>query len=194
MSKKSDVTRERIMKTTWRLLEDNPARPVRMSDIAKESGLSRQAVYLHFPARAELLIATARYLDEVLEVDERLKASRTATGVDRLDAWIDAWLGYMPHIYGVARAFMAMYDTDEAARAAWDDRLAAIRHGCAAAVRALDEAGVLDPGLSVERATDSLWMLLSVRNWELLCGGQGWSQDEFVAHMRTMAHRTLVKN
>ncbi|MBT7717936.1 MAG: helix-turn-helix transcriptional regulator, partial [Halieaceae bacterium] len=27
-----------------------------MSDIAKQTGISRQAVYLHFPTRAELLI------------------------------------------------------------------------------------------------------------------------------------------
>jgi AcrR family transcriptional regulator len=40
-----------------------------MSDIAKAAGLSRQAVYLHFPNRAELLISATKHLDE--KVDRR---------------------------------------------------------------------------------------------------------------------------
>ena len=87
MSSDNPETRQKIMKAAWRLLEEKPGTAVRMSDIAKAAGISRQAVYLHFPTRAEMLIETARYLDEVLKVDERLAASRTAaTGRARLDS------------------------------------------------------------------------------------------------------------
>ncbi|WP_300391761.1 TetR/AcrR family transcriptional regulator [Henriciella sp.] len=181
------------MAAASRLLEEKPGTAVRMSDIAKASGVSRQAVYLHFPTRADLLIATARHLDQVLNVDEQLAASRAATsGRERLDAYIDAWGNYIPQIYGVARAFLAMEATDEAAAAAWKDRMDAMRHGCEAAVRALAEDGDLKPGFDQEKATDLLWTLLSVRTWEHLVQDCGWSQQAYVEAMKYMAETALV--
>lgn len=193
MSSANPHTREKILMAAWKLLEAAPGAGVRMSDIARQAGISRQAVYLHFPTRAELLIATTRYLDEVRNVDERLAESRAASrGVERLDAFIEAWGNYIPEIYGVARALLAMKDTDEAAAAAWTDRMQAVRHGCLAAVRALKEDGALSPGWSTKRATDILWAMLSVRQWELLTRDCGWSQERYVETMKALARRVLV--
>ena len=176
-----------------RLLEGAPGSAVRMSDIAKAAGVSRQAVYLHFPTRAELLIATARYMDEVLDVAGRLAASRAAqTGRERLDAYIEAWCGYIPEIYGVGRAFMAMEASDDAAREAWADRMRAMKEGCEAAVNALARDGDLKPGLEPPQATDLLWTLLSVRNWEHLTRDCGWSQAAYVEAIKYMAESVLV--
>jgi AcrR family transcriptional regulator len=61
-----------------------------MGDIASMAGISRQAVYLHFASRTDLLVAATQYLDEVLEVDRRLAPSRAATsGVERLALFIE---------------------------------------------------------------------------------------------------------
>lgn len=164
-----------------------------MSDIAAEAGVSRQAVYGHFPTRADLLTATARYLDEVKNVDARLAASRNAArGVDRLAAFVEAWGDYIPEIYGVGRAFMAMYDSDSEAAAAWDDRMQAVRHGCQAAVDALKRDGDLTPDYSARQATDVLWTLLSVENWERLRNDCGWSQKRYVETMKAIAFSALV--
>ncbi len=193
MSRKNTETRQRILESTWRLLETEPGRAVRMSDIARESGISRQAVYLHFPSRADLLIATTRYLDEVKDIDARLAASRSADrGLDRLDAFIEAWGNHIPEIHGVAKALMAMKDTDEAADLAWKDRMRAVRQGCAAAVQALSRDGRLTPELTPDQATDLLWTMLAVRNWEQLTGDCGWSQTQYVEAMKTMARRLLL--
>jgi len=194
MSRNNSNTREKILKATWKLLEDQPGESVSMATIAKAAGISRQALYLHFPARAELLIATARHLDEVFKVDERLAASRQAsTGRERLDAYIDAWGNYIPEIYGISRAFMALQRTDAAAEAAWTDRMQAVRHGGAAAVKALKADGDLNPDLSQPRATDLLWMLLSVPNWEQLRQTCGWSQKAYIQQMKHLAQKTLIK-
>lgn len=164
-----------------------------MSDIAKEAGISRQAVYLHFPTRAELLIATTRYLDEVKNVDRRLVPSRNATdGLERLDAYIEAWGNYIPEIYGIAKALFAMQDSDEAAKLAWADRMLAVRDGCEAAVQALNRDGLLSKDHTLKQATDILWTMLSVRNWEQLTIECGWSQKQYVETTKRIAQRSLV--
>lgn len=87
MSRDNSKTRTRILKAALKLLEASQGQGVRMSDIARAASISRQALYLHFPSRADLLVATTRYLDEVNKVEERLVPSRTArSGVERLDA------------------------------------------------------------------------------------------------------------
>ena len=193
MSRETNETRTRILDAAWKLLEASRGSGVRMSDIAKAAGISRQAVYLHFPTRAELLIATTRHLDEVKGVDARLAASRNAaTGRERLDAFIEAWGDYIPEINGVAKALLAMKDTDEAARLAWADRMEAVRDGCQAAVAALKNDGLLSPRHSVKEATDILWSLLSVQTWEQLTDECGWSQRHYVKSMKGLAKKTLV--
>lgn len=193
MSSQTDETRTRILNAAWNLLETRQGRGVRMSDIAKTAGISRQAVYLHFPTRAELLIATTRHLDAVHDVDARLAASRNAaTGPERLDAFVGAWGDYIPKIYGVAKALIAMKDTDAAARQAWEDRMAAVRDGCRAAVEALKHDGVLSPEYSVGEATDILWSFLSVQTWENLTGACGWSQRRYVTMAKKLAGKMLV--
>ena len=53
-------TKTHILEVTWSLLEsENKA--IRMANIAKIAGVSRQALYPHFPSQAELLVATTRH-------------------------------------------------------------------------------------------------------------------------------------
>ncbi|MGI9389771.1 MAG: TetR/AcrR family transcriptional regulator, partial [Boseongicola sp.] len=75
MSRDESDTKLRILDTTWKLLESGET-TVRMSDIAKAVGISRQALYLHYPSRADLLVATTRHIDSVKNVDARLARSR----------------------------------------------------------------------------------------------------------------------
>ena len=193
MSSQTVETRTRILQATVRTLEEHGGRGVRMGDIAKESGISRQAVYLHFASRAELLIAATRYLDEKLDIDSRLAPSRAATsGLERLDLYIECWGNYIPEIYGVAKALLLAQDSDEAAAAAWKDRMAAMRDGCRAAVAALHADGDLAPVWTQQAATDALWTMLLVPNWECLTIACEWSQGQYIERMQTMARRCLV--
>ncbi len=193
MSSENSETRDRILDAAWTLLEEKAGSGVRMSDIARQAGISRQAVYLHFPTRAELLVALTRHIDRVKDTDKRLEASRNAAGgIERLDAFIDAWGNYIPEIYGVARALIAMKDTAAAAAAAWEDRMQAVRHGCEAAVKGLDKDGLLCPESSLRQATDILWVLLSVANWEQLTGPCGWTQAEYIEEMKSLARAGLL--
>jgi AcrR family transcriptional regulator len=193
MSSENIETRTRILDATVRMLEEHGGRGVRMGDIAKAAGISRQAVYLHFASRAELLVAATRYLDEVLDVDRRLAPSRAATsGAERLALYIDCWGHYIPEIHGVAKALLLAKDTDEAAAAAWDDRMLAMRDGCRAAIESLHSDGKLAPEWTPKRATDVLWTMLLVPNWENLTGECGWSTQQYVRWMKAVAKRTFI--
>src|SRR4028118_1156450 len=103
MSSDGSETRTRIVEATWRLMEERNGQGVRMRDVAEAAGVSRQAVYLHFGSRAELMVATARYGDEVRGLDERLRRYRATTaGVERLEAFVEFWGDYIPESSGVA--------------------------------------------------------------------------------------------
>jgi len=188
MSSDSSETRVRILESARKLLESGAGGAVRMSDIARAAGISRQAVYLHFPKRADLLIAVTRYLDDVKDVDGRLVKSRSATsGIERLDAFIEAWGNYIPEIYGIAKALLAIKDTDEEADLAWNNRMQAVREGCEAVVRDLARDGQLTKALTKKQAVDMLWTMLSVRNWEQLTVECGWSQKQYIKITRSAA-------
>ena len=139
-------------------------------------------------------MAATRYLDEILDVDSRLAPSRAAkSGVERLALYIECWGHYIPEIYGVAKALLLAQDTDEAAATAWGDRMWAMRDGCRAAIDALHSDGNLAPQWTPKIATDMLWTMLLVPNWENLTIECDWSTEEYVRWMKFVAERTFVK-
>ncbi len=145
MSSKNPETREKILIATARLLVEHGGKGARMADIAKETGISRQALYLHFKSRTDVLIAATLYVGDQLDVEARLAPSRAATsGVERLRLYIDFWGNFLPLIYGVGKALMMVQDTDEAAATAWADRMEAMRDGCRAAIDALIAEQLVD--------------------------------------------------
>jgi AcrR family transcriptional regulator len=190
----SEQTKTRILETTWKVLETRIDKN-RMSDIATAVGISRQALYLHYPTRAELLIATTKHIDKVKKVNQRLELSRAAgSGIERLHFFIKAWGGYIPEIHGMSVALRNMRENDKAAAEAWDERMQAVRHGCQAAVRAIEKDGKLKSDLSEQVATDILWTLLTVENWEKLVLDCTWSQSEYEVMMIKLAEAGLLKD
>ena len=138
MSRQNLNTRTRILEATARLLRERGGHGARMGDIAKATGISRQAVYLHFPSRTDLLIETTKFTGDILDVEGRLAPSRAAaSGLERLRLYIEFWGNFLPEFYPVAKALMMAQDTDEAAAAAWQDRMVAMKDGCRAAIEAL---------------------------------------------------------
>ena len=186
-------TRERILHETWHLLEQCRGQSVRLEDIAKAAGVSRQAIYLHFGSRAELFIQAARYADERLNALARFQAVCAETGDRALDAFIAWWASYIPDIYGLAKAFLALQETDEAAAAAWADRKRAMYQGSLTALRSVKHAGLLAPQWPVRLAADFLWAILSIETWEYLTIERGWSNDQYIARMQMAARDALTR-
>ena len=194
MSTTHESTRDRLLSATLALLQDGSGSAVRMSDIARKAGISRQALYAHFPSRADLLAAATHRLDDQLNSDSRLAASRAApTGKARLDAFVEAWTGYVPMIYGPARAFLDMERSDAEAYEVWQKRMDDMWEGCEAAIQALARDGDLTSAFPPETATDLLWTLLTVPNWENLTQRRDWSQSDYATQIKTAAHRLFLR-
>ena len=194
MSRGELGTRTRILEATWRLMEERNGQGVRMRDVADAAGVSRQTVYDYFGSRAELMVATARYGDEVRGLDERLRRYRAVTsGVERLEAFVEFWGNYIPEIYGIARALLAARETDEAVAAAWDDRMDVVHEACRNIVERLHREGMLAPRWSLEEAADLLWTMLSIRNWESLTLERGWPTSRYVGRMQELTKRAFVR-
>jgi AcrR family transcriptional regulator len=194
VSSRESKTRDRIIEATWRLMEERVGQAVRMGDVAKGAGVSRQAVYDHFGNRAELMVATVRYGDGVLGLNQRLRRYRAAgSGVERLEAYVEFWGNYIPEIYGIARALLAERESDDAVAAAWDDRMVAVYDACRDIIERLRRDGMLVAGWATDEAADLLWTMLSIRNWESLTRERGWSVDHYVERMQDLTKRVFVQ-
>lgn len=195
MSREKIETRQKILDSTLKLLEKSSGgKEVRMSDIAKDAGISRQAVYLHFPTRADLLIAVTYRLDEIYDAAGRLvKPTNAKTGLLRLEAYIEAWFGYLPLIYGVVKAMMDMRDQDDAAKEAYDLRMQHIRNACETTILALKNENQLQEHLTTEVATDILWTMLSIPTWEQYRFQCGWTAQECILRTQLNAKAVLLK-
>jgi AcrR family transcriptional regulator len=194
MSRAQIDTRERILLATWKLMEQSQGQGVRLEDVARAARVSRQAVYLHFHSRSDLLIATVRYLDERLDLPRRIQQVREApNGMLGIDACVAFWAAYIPEIYGLAKALLVALETDDAAAAAWADRMQALYEGCKYVVQIVANQGMLEPPWTIEAAADFFWASLSIPTWEHLTIERGWSQDQYRERMQWVIKRALMR-
>ncbi len=164
-----------------------------MRDIAKAAGISRQAIYLHFASRTELMIATMDYVDEVKGLNERLDQLKTATSaIELLEACVEVWGNYIPEIYGLAKAMLRTRDTDEAVAAAWNNGMGCLLDVCRETIETLDHEGFLASEWSRKEAIEMFYTMLSINNWEQLTIECGWSTPQYVDWMKTLSKRTFV--
>src|SRR3712207_5598565 len=141
-----------------------------------------------------LLVATTHYVDEVRGLEQRRRRFQAATtGVEHLEAYVEFWGNYIPEVYGMAKALLVARETDEAAAAAWDDRMSAVRESCRRTIEALHHDRMLAPEWSRDLAVDLMWTILSIRNWEQLTTECGWSTNQYVSRMQKLLKRTFVR-
>ena len=188
-------TKIRILEATWHLMETQQGKGVTMSAIAKEAGISRQALYLHFDSRIKMIIATVNYVDEVKGLNERLKEFQIeTTGIKLLEASIDVWGNYIPEIYGIAKAMLNTRNSDEATNIAWNECMAGLRSVCQKTIETLDKEKQLAPNWTIETATQMYWTIISIHNWEQLTVDCGWSTNEYINRMKIVLKNAFIKS
>jgi len=176
-------------------MESQSGKGVRMSDIAKASKLSRQAIYLHFDNRTELLVATTEYVDQIKNVDQRIQPTLQAkSGQQRLERFIEFWGEHIPEIFGIAKALLDQLNTDEAAAAAWDNRMRMVRKQCDIIVHELKRDNVLLDDWTESVASDLLFATLSIQMWAQYTQTNGWSNSQYIERMKLNTARMLIRS
>jgi AcrR family transcriptional regulator len=187
-------TRAKILAAALALVLKRGDASVTMADIAKAAHLSRQAVYLHFADRADLMVALVQHVDEKRGMAAEIrKVAEAPTGRDALREMASLQARMNPAVWAAARAVDAVRRTDRAAERSWQDRLKHRLDGCATIVSRLVAEGELRDGLDPGAATDLLWVLTSLRVWEDLVLERGWSAEQYFKHTTEVLSRTLCK-
>ena len=194
MSSRKARTRRAILEAARRLIESTASPGVRMADIAREAGVSRQAVYLHFGSRAALLIALAKFVDRKGGLAALAAPVWDAnSGAEALRRFAALNADYTPRIYPVARALMSDRRTDEDVAAAWENRMNSRRRACRRLIRWVEKDGDLSPDWTAASAVDALWALTSIQVWEQLVVEGGWSAGRYRKHIARMIEKVLLK-
>jgi AcrR family transcriptional regulator len=152
-----------------------------MPALAREAGISRQALYLHFPDRAQLLLALVEYIDENEQLEAGIAAVTEAAGAaGSIRAWASMQAWRNPKIAAAVRPLDSTRHTDPAASAAWADRLANRMRGAHFIVERLRAEGRLDPAWTTTEAAALLWELTSFHVWDDLVNDAQIAPDCYV--------------
>jgi AcrR family transcriptional regulator len=186
------AVRARILREAWAMIEAGRIGDLTMAAVGKAAGVSRQTVYVQFGTRAGLLVQMVRERDETNPRGEQLEAAlEEPDPVNSLTAVTRVLAAWWQEINPIAQALYGAALTDDAARAAWADRMTHLHELAEQVVRHLDAAGVLAPGWDVALASDWLANQLNPLGWMLLSEA-GWSQRDYEERMTAVVQTVLV--
>jgi AcrR family transcriptional regulator len=154
--------------------------------VAKKAGVSRQAIYLHFPSKAELLTALHLHIfaSDVVPALERHPTTDGMTALDALDATIAVDVEVASKVWQIHEALtMARRqhpEVEETLRPREEERYG----GLLDLGRRLEREGALPPKIPVGTFADMLWGLLNIGTYRSLVIERGWSIDQYMRWVR----------
>lgn len=154
-----------------------------MAEVAKQAGLSRQAVYLHFSDRDALLSA----LLDRLEGDTGSRRAMIESAPSARAA-VTAWLASLAEDYPRLAPLAGL----AAHLPAWRAREEARLSDCLELTERFRTEGALSPHLKPATAADLLWSLTSLAVWRDLVTGRGWSTERYKSHIAFLAAAALT--
>jgi AcrR family transcriptional regulator len=186
-------TKERILSAARELVEQGDGGTPNMSELARAVGISRQALYLHFPDRGSLLLALVAHADEREDLAAEVAAVLAAPdAAGQIRAWVRMQARRNPRITPLARALDQARTTDQAAAAAWRDRTDNRMRGAVMAVDRLRDEGRLHPSWTAGEAATLLWELTSFRVWDDLVNESGLTAGRYVEIVTATALAALA--
>ena len=165
-----------------------------LADAAARSGVSRQAVYLHFGDRVGLLVALVDHIDLTLgSLGLRQAVFAAPDGVASLRRWVETMSWYTAKIDAVCRVLECGQYHDEALAAAWRNRLGRRRDDLVGwIISRIAAEGRLAPGWSEKTAADLVYVVTMPASWRELTVELGWTQKAYARHLRAMLERAFV--
>ena len=172
---RADATRALLLAAAADALREGDA-GFSMGDVARRAGVTRQAVYLHFRHRGELLIAAIAEINAAVGLEEDLaRVMEAPSAQDALGRLVATLVRHGARTRAVARALRRHLEDDPEARAAWarrgPGRAAAVRQ----VTRRLAAERALRDGLAPADAAALVTAIVSADAIEALVEGRGWS-------------------
>lgn len=149
--------------------------------VAKEAGVSRQAIYLHFPSKIELLTALHLHIydTDVVPALERHPITDTMTAWEALDATIAADVEVAARVWRIHEALVVARRQHPEVEATLRVREADRYEELLDLGRRLERDGALPPNTDVESVADMLWGLVNTGTYGNLVNQRGWSLDRY---------------
>jgi AcrR family transcriptional regulator len=174
-------TRTQILEAARAMFEELGYYGAGLGAVAKKAGVSRQAIYLHFQSKADLLTALHMHIfaTEVVPVLERHPITDETTGLDVLDATIAVDAEVAARVWRVHEALtMARRqhpEVEETLRPRENERYGDLL----SLGRRLERDGALPPDVPVGLFADMLWGLLNIGTYKNLVIERSWSLDQY---------------
>jgi len=194
MSSGRPDTRIAILNAARALFEEQGYHGAGLEAVAKRAGVSRQAIYLHFASKADLLTALhARiYETDVVPALDRYPVWTASTALEGLDALIAVDAEVASKVWRIHEALVVARrhhdEVDETLRPREAERYSELeRLG-----RWLRKEGDLPTHMRVGTFADIMWGLTSLGTFHNLVIERGWSPARFVAWVRQTMRAQLA--
>lgn len=188
----SPETRTRILEATWELIEEHGFE-VRLSDVAKKAGVSRQALYLHFGDRSGLFVALVEHIDASQGwADIRSHIFGAPTGVESLRRWVEGTSSLASRIDVIAQVVEADQYRDKAMAAAWRDRMNGRQSLILAMMERIAGEGRLASGWTASDAADVVYVYTMPGPWRELTRELRWSTDKYDSKVWKLLSESLL--
>jgi AcrR family transcriptional regulator len=191
-TQRSRRTRAAVLNAAWELLEEAGVERTTVAAVAERAGVSRQALYLHFASRAELLLALHDHVDEQLDLASSIRTVRDAAdAVAALEAFAAHLANYHSRIVLIDLALLRANDAPDVA--------ALVRQGsqvwldaCRDITRRLADERLLAEPWTVDSAADLLWSWMFPETLHRLTVYRAWPLDRYRELLTVLLRRTLV--
>lgn len=170
------------------MVREQGAAAVTMAAVARESGVSRQMVYLHFENRAGLFSAITHWHDERYGIRERFSRALEREPAAALEAVVREWIAYLPEILPIMRELHAAYLTGAEGGGIWLERMDEVRRLYRVATRRADLREPWTP----DSAADWLWTRTQGSVYHELVELRGWTPQEFADRTVETSLATLL--
>jgi AcrR family transcriptional regulator len=192
-SRRTRPARTAILDAARQLFENHDFSTVTLEEVAREAGVSRQAVYINFGSRAGLLVALVDHIDEIGGLPAKIaKVMESPSAAGALEALVDLRARYTPSIYQLATKVDAARRFDADAEASWQARMKYRHTHSLAVAQRLTAEGVIAAGWTEADAADLIWSLTSIRTYEDLVIDRGWSLSRYRQRIKAILVGTLV--
>ena len=180
-SNRRSQTRIQILEAARAIFEELGYYGAGLEAVAKKAGVSRQAIYLHFPSKAELLTALHLHIfdTDVVPALRRHPITDGMSGLDVLDATIAADVEVVDKVWRIHESLTVARRQHPEVDQTLIPREEEHYEGLLDVGRRLERDGALPPATPVGLFTDMLWGLLNLGTFRNLVVERGWSLEQY---------------